>query len=78
MAESKVKSGAFPKSQLLPGSFFLVRKTANDWVHVGIVKKADPSTMDTVEGNTDSGGSANGFEATERVRNYAKKDFIVW
>jgi hypothetical protein len=78
VSETKVTSGAFPKSQILPGSFFLVRKTASDWVHVGIVKKADPSTIDTVEGNTDSGGSSNGFEAAERVRNYTKKDFIVW
>ena len=35
-------------------------------------------TFNTVEGNTDSNGSSNGFEAIESVRNYTKKDFIVW
>ena len=76
--ESKVSSGAFPKSKILPGSFFLVRHTSTDWTHIGIVSKANPDTFATVEGNTDSNGSSNGFEATTSVRGYSKKDFIVW
>lgn len=76
--ESKVKSGAFPKNKILPGSFFLVRSSNTDWTHIGIVSKAETDTFDTVEGNTDSNGSSNGFEATTRVRGYMKKDFIVW
>jgi hypothetical protein len=76
--ESKVASGAFPKANILPGSLFLVRKSSTDWTHIGIVSQADASTFGTVEGNTDSGGSSNGFEATTRVRGYTKKDFIVW
>ena len=35
-------------------------------------------SFDTAEGNTDSGGSSNGFEAAERARGYGSKDFIVW
>jgi hypothetical protein len=65
--------------QALPaGSFFLVRKTATDWIHVGILADADADTFDTVEGNTNNEGSSNGFEATTRTRNYKDKDFIVW
>lgn len=76
--ESHVKSGAFPRSQIVPGSFFLVRKVPGDWVHVGIVTAASSKFLSTAEGNTDSGGSSNGFEAAERKRNYRRKDFIVW
>lgn len=76
--EADVASGKVPKSSLKPGSFFLVRKTASDWVHVGIVEKADKDTFDTLEGNTDSNGSSNGTEATRRTRGYGGKDFIVW
>lgn len=61
-----------------PGSFFLVRATPKDWTHVGIVGAASPTSFVTYEGNTNNGGSRNGFEAISRVRNYAGKDFIVW
>ncbi|MBL8582370.1 MAG: peptidoglycan-binding protein, partial [Rhizobiaceae bacterium] len=73
-----VASGSVPKSRLVPGTFFLIRKTSNDWTHVGIVTHADATTFDTLEGNTNDDGSANGFEAVARTRNYAGKDFIVW
>ena len=43
-----------------------------------IVTAPAKESFDTAEGNTDSGGSSNGFEAAERSRNYASKDFIVW
>ncbi len=61
-----------------PGSFFLVRATPSDWTHVGIVGAAGQESFGTFEGNTNDGGSRNGFEAIARVRNYANKDFIVW
>ena len=61
-----------------PGSFFLVRATPTDWTHVGIVGAASGGSFVTYEGNTNNGGSRNGFEAISRVRNYAGKDFIVW
>ena len=76
--ESRVRSGAFAKKDLVPGTFFLVRKVPEDWVHVGIVTAPAKESFDTAEGNTDSGGSSNGFEAAERARGYASKDFIVW
>ncbi len=76
--EQDVIKGKVPKSSIVAGSFFLVRRVSNDWTHVGIVSEASATTFDTVEGNTDSAGSSNGFEAAERTRNYAKKDFIIW
>jgi hypothetical protein len=72
------REGTVAPAQIPPGSFFLIRRTNNDWTHIGIVSDAQPTIMRTVEGNTDSAGSPNGFEANERVRNYAKKDFIIW
>lgn len=61
-----------------PGSFFLVRASPTDYTHVGIVGAASHDTFVTYEGNTNNGGSRNGFEAISRVRNYTGKDFIVW
>lgn len=78
IAESKVAKGLVQKSAIKPGSFFLVRATPNDWVHVGIVKAAGADSFSTYEGNTNDNGSSNGFEAVSRERGYAGKDFIVW
>ena len=78
VSETRVRSGKFPKSELVPGSFFLIRRVPGDWFHVGIVTEAAKDSFDTAEGNTDSGGSSNGYEAAERTRNYRAKDFIVW
>jgi putative peptidoglycan binding protein len=63
--------------QITPGSLFLVRKTADDWQHVGIVTRAEAEAFHTIEGNTNDVGSREGFEACERVRGYAGKDFII-
>lgn len=70
--------GTVAPAAIRPGSFFLVRRTNTDWTHIGIVSNAGASTFRTVEGNTNDGGSVNGFEACERVRDYNKKDFIIW
>jgi len=78
VSESAIADGTVSRTRLAPGSFFLVSKTADDWVHVGIVSSADAESFDTLEGNTDHGGSSNGFEAAARTRGYEDKDFIVW
>ena len=66
------------KAKIVPGSFFVVRATPDHWSHVGIVSQADADLFATCEGNTNDDGSANGFEATERVRGYKSKDFVIW
>ena len=68
----------FSVSKTCARDLLLVRKVPGDWVHVGIVTAPAKESFDTAEGNTDSGGSSNGFEAAERARGYASKDFIVW
>jgi hypothetical protein len=76
--ERAVANGTFPKSNIAPGSYFLVRRTSTDWTHVGIVVEATANSFVTLEGNTNDDGSSNGFEAVERIRGYDKKDFVVW
>ena len=61
-----------------PGSLFLVRRTTTDWVHTGIVLKADADVFYTIEGNTNDEGSREGYEVCKRFRGYDKKDFIIF
>ncbi|AHG90113.1 Peptidoglycan-binding domain 1 protein [Gemmatirosa kalamazoonensis] len=62
---------------ITPGSLFLVRKTADDWQHIGIVTSAERDAFHTIEGNTNDDGSREGYEVCERVRAYDGKDFVV-
>ena len=64
-------------AQITPGSFFLNRRTSTDWVHTGIVTRAEENVYHTIEGNTNDEGSREGYEVCERVRGYKKKDFII-
>lgn len=73
LKESKVED----KSQIVPGSLFLNRRTSADWVHTGIVVRADDEVFETVEGNTNDEGSREGYEVCKRIRGYRKKDFIL-
>lgn len=59
------------------GSFFLVRKTSTDWVHTGIVTRAEGEVMRTIEGNTNDDGSREGYEVCARTRGYSNMDFIT-
>ena len=59
-----------------PGSVFLVRRTATDWTHTGIVAQAADGTFDTIEGNTNDDGHREGFEVCSRSRGFKGKDFI--
>jgi hypothetical protein len=60
-----------------PGFLFLVRAKENDWVHTGIVLSVGHDYFETIEGNTNEQGYREGFAVCRRIRNYAKKDFIV-
>lgn len=60
-----------------PGSFFLIRRTARDWIHTGIVTDVRDESLDTIEGNTNDEGSREGYEVCRRVRGYGKKDFVL-
>lgn len=65
------------RSIIKPGMFFLNRRTSTDWTHVGIVIEASDEVFMTIEGNTNDEGSREGYEVCQRIRGYAKKDFIM-
>lgn len=66
------------RRQILPGSLFLVRRTPDDWTHVGLVQSAEPEVFRTIEGNTNDDGSPDGYEVAALTRGYGGKDFIVF
>lgn len=63
------------------GSLFLVpsQKHASDWIHTGIITglSGNGHVFETIEGNTNQGGSRNGFEACIRTRACAKVDVVT-
>lgn len=63
--------------QITPGSLFLNRRTPQDWVHTGIVIRAEREVFETIEGNTNDDGNREGYEVCRRIRGYKKKDFIL-
>ena len=65
------------KAQITNGAFFLNRRTPTDWIHTGIVIRAEHEVFHTIEGNTNDEGSREGYEVCKRIRGYKKKDFIV-
>jgi len=74
ISESKIRKD---KSLVKPGMIFLYRKSSNDWIHTGIVKKAYEKVFISIEGNTNDGGDREGREVLTRVRGYKRKDFIL-
>ena len=50
------------RSLIKPGMLFLNRRTATDWVHTGIVVKAEAEVFMTIEGNTNDEGSREGYD----------------
>jgi len=78
VSEAKVKASGDPSSVLPKGTIFLVRKSSIDWTHTGMVLEAKDDTIITIEGNTNDEGSREGYEVCRRIRNYKKKDFIVY
>lgn len=53
-----------------PGDIFLLQKSPFDWTHTGIITAVDKDTFETIEGNTNMGGSRNGNAVFKRVRNF--------
>mgnify|MGYP003460819663 FL=1 len=61
-----------------PGDIFLLQKTPHDWVHTGIITAVGSDTFETIEGNTNGGGSSNGNAALKRVRNFRQSKLDVF
>lgn len=60
---------------IAPGSMFFVKGGDVGYLHVGIVIKDDGSAVQTIEGNTNTDGSSNGYEVAARHRNKSSLDF---
>ena len=59
-------------------AIFLVRRTPGDWTHAGFAFNFTSTTFQTIEGNTNDGGSTNGYEVCSRTRRLdGNKDFIT-
>ena len=57
---------------------FLVRRAPTDWLHTGFAFNFTASTFDTIEGNTNDDGNANGYEVCRRIRKISGAyDFIA-
>lgn len=76
ISEGEVTTPLLRQSKIRPGYLFVVRKTATDWVHTGIVLNVMPETFDTLEGNTGGDAGVDGPNARRGNRSYPKKDFI--
>ena len=76
IGERDLKKGRVSRSDLSPACVFLCRRTSTDWVHTGFATSFENDVFATIEGNTNDEGYREGYEACERVRSYAGKDFI--
>jgi hypothetical protein len=63
-----VVSGIADAGALGKCAVFLVRRTPGDWTHTGFAFNFTASTFDTIEGNTNDDGNANGYEVCRRIR----------
>ena len=64
-------------ASIKPGYLFLVRKTEDNWAHIGIVETVQGDSMLTIEENTNDSGSAEGFEVCRRTRGIKNKDYLL-
>lgn len=60
------------------GDIFLNVKTPHDWVHTGIVIKAEGDVIHTIEGNTNDEGSREGFEVCLRRRDFKRNNIDIF
>ena len=61
-----------------PGDIFLLQKTTHDWFHTGIIVSIGNDTFETIEGNTNEGGSHNGNCVYKRIRNFRSSKMDVF
>lgn len=66
-----------PLAGIPRGSLFVERGETGGWSHVGIVISAAGPVMETIEGNTNDGGSNEGVEVCRRIRGLENMDFVL-
>ena len=65
-------------SLVKPGDIFLLQKSTFDWFHTGIITKVGNGIFETIEGNTNEGGSNNGNRVCKRIRNFMQSRIDVF
>lgn len=65
-------------SLIKPGDIFLLQKSPFDWIHAGIIVAVEDDIIETIEGNTNDGGSNNGNAVMHRMRNFRKSKLDVF
>lgn len=65
-----------PLDELPQTCVFLVRRSADDWIHAGFVTRFRDQSFDTIEGNTNDEGHREGYEVCARIRAYQGKDYV--
>jgi len=77
--KSQLVSGSFPLSKFGGCAIFLQKKSEGDWNHTGIAfnfsGKGSDIVFDTIEGNTNAGGSRNGGEARQSSRSMTSREY---
>lgn len=74
----KFVSGSSPELSIPTGSMFFVpgrRSDGHSYLHVGIVVADEGDTIATIEGNTNTNGSSNGYEVAARYRRKSSCDY---
>ena len=75
VSEKSLKTGKTDWAAFGGACVFLKRRTSTDWVHTGIATgiEGEDTTLlfHTIEGNTNSGGHREGFEACRRKRSFS-------
>jgi peptidoglycan hydrolase-like protein with peptidoglycan-binding domain len=61
-----------------PGDIFLLQKSLHDWTHTGIIISVGNGIFETIEGNTNEGGSRNGNAVCKRVRSFMQSKLDVF
>ncbi len=76
-SKAKKLRGSAQIAEVTPGSMFFLRGGSAGYYHVGILTKWEPGSpvFETIEGNTNDDGSANGYEVCARIRSVRSCDF---
>jgi hypothetical protein len=65
--------------RIQPREIFLnVRVRDKDWTHTGIILNREGDWIHTIEGNTNAGGSREGMEVRQRMRNFMANEIDVF
>lgn len=76
LGEKDFEGGTHTRTEITPGSLFLLRQGAGDWYHTGLVTAAEVEYFKTIEGNSNDNGEDRGYEVCRVRRGYKRTDFV--